>query len=346
MERVVYILGAGFSAPAGLPVMSNFLIRSKDLYFNDEARFQHFGRVFDTIRRMSTAKNYFNADLFNIEEILSILDMEEYVAGTERRGDFTRYVADVISALTPSFRVRHNTSVFPGMFVDDHLSTGYCLFAAALAHLEVWATDTTDEFRIQRNPKDRPQYGVITLNYDVLLERSVDVLNERCEEGDRVQFAQSVRDLDSEPAAIPLAKIHGSVEPLTIVPPTWRKGASKDVREAWELAHALLATATQIRILGYSLPPTDTYIRYLLMNAATVAPHLKNIDVGCLDPDGGVERRFSEFVTFYRYQFRQLNTTEYFDCLVEVGRHSVETPARYARMDLRNLERTHAIAFP
>jgi len=35
LEKVVYLLGAGFSAPLGLPVMSNFLEKSKDIYFAD-----------------------------------------------------------------------------------------------------------------------------------------------------------------------------------------------------------------------------------------------------------------------------------------------------------------------
>jgi len=34
MERVVYILGAGFSAPLGLPVMNDLMIKAKDLYAN------------------------------------------------------------------------------------------------------------------------------------------------------------------------------------------------------------------------------------------------------------------------------------------------------------------------
>ncbi|WP_175406349.1 hypothetical protein [Bacillus sp. FJAT-27264] len=29
MEKVVYILGAGFSAPLGIPVMSNFIMKAK-----------------------------------------------------------------------------------------------------------------------------------------------------------------------------------------------------------------------------------------------------------------------------------------------------------------------------
>ena len=53
MERVrdrnVYILGAGFSAPAGVPVIHNFIDQSR-LYFDDpsgrldQAERQHFTR--------------------------------------------------------------------------------------------------------------------------------------------------------------------------------------------------------------------------------------------------------------------------------------------------------------
>jgi len=32
MDKVVYFLGAGFSAPLGLPVTSNFIVKSKDMY--------------------------------------------------------------------------------------------------------------------------------------------------------------------------------------------------------------------------------------------------------------------------------------------------------------------------
>jgi hypothetical protein len=35
MKNVVYVLGAGFSAYAGLPVMSNFIEKAKDIYFSD-----------------------------------------------------------------------------------------------------------------------------------------------------------------------------------------------------------------------------------------------------------------------------------------------------------------------
>lgn len=82
MERVVYLLGAGFSAPLGIPVMSNFLIKSRDLYRLDQTRYAHFKEVFDTISELSVIETFYSADLLNIEEILSVLEIREYLEVT------------------------------------------------------------------------------------------------------------------------------------------------------------------------------------------------------------------------------------------------------------------------
>jgi len=45
-DHVVYILGAGFSAPLGLPVMANFLEISKDMFASDPETYRDFAKVF------------------------------------------------------------------------------------------------------------------------------------------------------------------------------------------------------------------------------------------------------------------------------------------------------------
>jgi hypothetical protein len=52
VDRVGFLLGAGFSAPLGLPVMSNFFLKSKDLFASDPTRYGHFSEMFDKIRDM------------------------------------------------------------------------------------------------------------------------------------------------------------------------------------------------------------------------------------------------------------------------------------------------------
>ena len=56
MENVVYLLGAGFSAPLGLPVMDNFLEKSKDLYQKDPQKYADFLDVFKEIDRLGKIK--------------------------------------------------------------------------------------------------------------------------------------------------------------------------------------------------------------------------------------------------------------------------------------------------
>jgi len=69
------------------------------------------------------------------------------------------------------------------------------------------------------------------------------------------------------------------------------------------LAYQLLADATQLRIIGYSLPTADAYVKYLLKSAVIKDPHLKKIDVICRDPDGSVEKRYNDFIKFDYYNF-------------------------------------------
>ena len=89
-ENVVYLLGAGFFYPLGLPVMGNFLEKSKDMYFEDKGGYQHFEEVFEKIREMHVSKTYYDTDLTNIEEILSILEMEQHLGDKSSKQSFCR----------------------------------------------------------------------------------------------------------------------------------------------------------------------------------------------------------------------------------------------------------------
>ena len=77
MNKIVYIFGAGFSAPLGLPLMNNFISKSKAMYFNSNPskNYDYFNDTFKMIESNSYVKNFVNSDLFNIEELLSILEM-------------------------------------------------------------------------------------------------------------------------------------------------------------------------------------------------------------------------------------------------------------------------------
>lgn len=109
-----------------------------------------------------------------------------------------------------------------------------------------------------------------------------------------------------------IAKLHGSIDKNNIVPPTWNKNVGNhDIKEAWGLASKMLADANYIRIIGYSFPPTDTYVKYLFKSAVLKCENLKAIDCLCWDQDGSVEKRFNEFVVFRDKRFINMKTENY-----------------------------------
>jgi hypothetical protein len=343
-DKVVYLLGAGFSAPLGLPVMSDFLIKSKDLYFSDPQRFRTFQEVFNTIAEMSVSKNYYDADLFNIEEILSILEMHELVGSGQLKSDFVQYIIDVIEHYTPPVRDRHES--LPGnwhdfLFSGGNLQSEYRYFVGNLIGLRFERPPNSAGTFYQKLPRPSTSYSVITLNYDMVIESYAQYV----ERNHAKLYANDEEDLrfhlGPDPAKVrtrqvSLAKLHGSVNTGVVVPPTWNKVLNESLLASWKLAFELLAEANHIRIIGYSLPTADAYVKYLLKAAVIHAPHLKSIDVLCLDNTGEVRERYERFVEFDRFRFCPGSVVDY------LGTHygmytsstlSYETPATMDKLE-------------
>jgi hypothetical protein len=310
IENVVYILGAGFSAPTEMPVMSNFLDKSKDMFSLDPETYSHFSNVFNTIDRMHKSKSYFDTYLFNIEEILSILEMSEEVENEKQRSYFVKYVLDVIKYFTPD-------KEFKG-YIPQEDSLDYGSFVSNLLHTTI-SSNSKNEFFCNPISKSewRAKYSVITLNYDMILENCFEALktifNADKSIGFSTQIETNKKDFESRTH---LAKLHGSVHTQKIVPPTWNKTLNQDIKPAWQLAYKLLAEANQIRIIGYSLPASDSYIKYLLKAAIINSQALKKIDIICLDDENkSAEKRYKEFIHFPNRSFVNKNTSDYLSAI-------------------------------
>lgn len=313
MEKVVYILGAGFSAPLGLPVMSNFVEKSKDQYFSDPEKFAFFRDVFDAIDKLQKTKSYYETDLFNIEDILSILEFRTRfdVDGKheQKRQLFLDYIVSVITHYTPDQIFQEN----PNNLFNHALWIPYIQFVASildcrfqdvrLGHASGFG-DISHIYIDQKNPTT--EYSIITLNYDLILETVQEHLSNF---QSPMKFCRTTEVINRNQRY--LAKLHGSVESKDIVPPTWNKGLHPNIANDWQVAFKVLSDANYIRILGYSLPLTDTYIRYLLRAAIVDTPHLKRIDVLCKDPTGQVKKSYDEFIVFKNYQFLSADISDY-----------------------------------
>jgi hypothetical protein len=157
-------------------------------------------------------------------------------------------------------------------------------------------------------------YSVITLNYDMLLESVCKYLNSTyLDEGLRqVEFAPHPSNQVKDEC--PLIKLHGSVHDRKIIPPTFGKGLYQpELPMQWRLAYGVLSKANEIRIIGYSLPKTDAYIKFMLKAAISSTLHLSRIDVICLDDniEHQVEERYREFVKFPNFDFSSARTEDY-----------------------------------
>jgi hypothetical protein len=359
MDKVVYVLGAGFSAPLGLPVMSNFLMKSKDMYFSDPNRYSKFQVVFKMIDEMSRAKNYYDANLFNIEEILSIFEMRELLGEEEAARSFIEYIIDVIEHYTPSIRsyeAEIGQGLLPGnwhgwLFGSSNLKPQreYGYFVASLLRLRfqrrmipISSGGEVQEVTYEHLPDDDVAYSVITLNYDRVLESYAEYIGERYVVQPQVSAASFKRELPSEKADLGggyLAKLHGSVDVGEIVPPTWNKVLGGGLLASWQLAFKLLAEANHIRIIGYSLPTADAYVKYLLKAAVIDTPHLKSLDVLCLDADGSVKSRYDAFIDFDRYRFVPASILDYLRLNLEKQVDNVQVNEPW--LHLNQLEGTH-----
>lgn len=317
MGKTTYLLGAGFSAPLGIPVVSNFLEKSKDLYFKDPEQYGYFEKVFATIKELSASTLYYQSDFFNIEDILSLLSMHSVVTGNGSGEKlFMRYVADVVEAFTPPHSIEAEPA--PSRWSARPLARepwlDYCGFVASLLnhafirHGEEDKPGTVSYEPIDAEGEGTDQYAVVTLNYDMVLEAAAKMLNEK--HGTSRDFRRAADPSVGFGGA--LAKLHGSVSSGVIVPPTWNKTlANSAIRAEWRLASRLLSEANHICVLGYSLPAADNYIKYLLRAAVVDSTHLKSIDVLCLDPEGLVEARYRAFVRFPHFRFRNFDVRGY-----------------------------------
>jgi hypothetical protein len=318
LDRVVYVLGAGFSAPLGVPVMSNFLVKSKDMYFDDPGRYGYFEKVLDRIQRMSIVKNYYRADLFNIEEILSISEMSSFVHGHQFRNEFIQYIKDVIEYYTPDIQhygqLPSNWQGFA--FGNDQRWTAYGYFVTNLCNVRLGTAETKQGtvYTCSRNDDIKAHYAVVSLNYDLVLEKVCAFVNKHF----RMDAPMGFCGGDADGDGTILAKLHGSLDVGAIVPPTWSKGSHPEIVPAWRRALEELRAANHIRFIGYSLPAADAYVRYLLKAAAIDAPHLKTVDVICWDPTGSARAQYDEFITFANYRFVSGKTQDYLKVLSDL----------------------------
>ncbi len=85
--------------------------------------------------------------------------------------------------------------------------------------------------------------------------------------------------------------------PPVLVPPTWDKSRyHRQVEAVWKNAASQLAEAENVFVIGYSLPDSDLFFRYLFALGSESRTLVDRFWVFNPDPDGSVRSRFESFI--------------------------------------------------
>ncbi|MBU2831866.1 SIR2 family protein [Acidithiobacillus ferriphilus] len=296
---VAYILGAGFSCGAGLPLSCNFLNKMKEVH----PQYQ-LGKTppplnvpMDELFRFRTKRSrLFDESLTNNVEFWLSLVSARTLGSIASRG-FTKYQMQIAIAQT----IAH--------YVLPPKNTGF-----------------VDSFVGQIRSSSN-NTAVITLNYDDLIERSCERVKIPYRYGFRLQGFDGtfkvdlskhngkMLDIDEKQSSMPIYKLHGSynwmaeqeninlisdmqhffsdqdfwatnewtAHRFVIEPPTVDKiYAGRILSGIWSRAYDSLTSASHLVVIGYSFPENDGYVKYLLMASLADNDTLKEVTI--VDP--------------------------------------------------------------
>lgn len=299
-DHNVYVLGAGFSADAGMPLMADFLLEMKRTLVQLEENKSKHRREITALKfvlkfhgEAQNASHYTNFDLDNIEVLFSLASIYKgKVADDQMR---LAIAVTLDSCLRATTRTRK-------ILVEKELS-------AQLDLPREWAK-RPERYNDKHDSWDIPMYhvraglmcgalcapsrqrktSIITFNYDTLVEDSLREMGIPFNLfGNGLQRATTPEGVFASRAGeVDVYKMHGSINwgdpstgkapteysdyeavtaagllPIT-QPPTWRKDFGDLFTNIWEGARDALHRATRLIVIGFSMPATDLYARYLI----------------------------------------------------------------------------------
>jgi hypothetical protein len=195
------------------------------------------------------------------------------------------------------------------------------------------------KFYIQKIKRNDTKYSVVTLNYDTILENCLESTLNRYSTQDSIDWNKE--KYDSEWKDSHMVKLHGCVKTKNIIPPTWAKSTTRDIERIWKNAFNVIKDSTQIRIIGYSLPVTDSNVRFLLKSAMLKNQTLKKIDVITLDSESQENKKhYDDFIDFNYYNFKNCNSQTY---LKEIAESTFKEEKNFNGVRFNKLEIIHSL---
>ncbi len=317
MGNTVFVLGAGASRSSGAPLMGDFLDVAEDVGRRETNRSVKaaFTTVFDAYNRLRSLFSKTSIPLDNIEALFALIEMSALIGlpdwPTPEFGE--RLNGDIRTVIV---RTLERTIQFPegaesGPRVRAHASySRFCEHCRSLATSLGGVVD------------------FITFNYDVSLDKALDDAQMRyhyCLADGPPPAGTKLLKLHGSLNFV-LDEAHGRVESLPlislrfkpdgpggpyrfavlddpderalfVVPPSWNKaGYHNKIAPIWRAAGRVLAEAENIFVVGYSVPDSDHFFRYLFALASDSHTRIKRFWVYDPNVDAGVGDRFRQML--------------------------------------------------
>jgi NAD-dependent SIR2 family protein deacetylase len=364
MADHVFILGAGASSECGAPMMAGFLDTAEDIWRSglSDGNAQAFGRVFEALDHLRAIHAKARLDLGNIETLFSVIEMAVLL---DRLGKLSSVqITEIRDALVRMIVTTLETRIwYPASGGREHREPppAYKGLAGLLDKIREQKKETCS--LITFNYDVALDYALIdagsSVDYCLSDEatvpspRSIRLLKlhgstgwglcSQCHQVIPCPPAEFRRACPITPeersrgrASLPISRwlqlnLHpqdgGRYEPSpVIVPPTWNKGAyHDDLRLVWKAAADELREARNIYVIGYSLPETDSFFRYLYALGTLSASRIRRFWV--FNPDETREASYRGLVggevadRYYKYD------RAYFTQPLSMGRPGAPAPS-------------------
>jgi NAD-dependent SIR2 family protein deacetylase len=341
--KTVFVLGAGASVDSGCPVMKDFLDRAYYLrrYTDRDVEMPSFELVFEAISQLQSVFAKSKLELLNIESAFAAFEMAQLFGrlGTldkEQLGNLTHairvLIVDTLEWSMKFRRVQNNVRA----------PVSYDIFANKIQ--ELLSDQKHDVTLMTFNYDIGLDYALFThgLKFDyglvgppaedrtLLLKLHGSINWARCPnckalevvEFDKVALQEAGRD---DPIYMRLRQAcqghkvcHGISREIAIVPPTWNKTQHyQEIAQVWQAAAQRLSEAENIVIMGYSLPATDEFFRYLFALGTVGTARLQRVIV--FNPDSEVDMKYKSLLGPMALQRYQLIAAAqgYFDAAVQ-----------------------------
>jgi len=330
--KTVFILGAGASRQAGAPLMSDFLdfaealLRQKLIEAKDD-----FDNVFNALAELQAVHAKSFLDLDNIEILFGAIEMAQLIGklGERDREEIAKLRESIITLIFKTleysikFPVR-DQYVFPPRPYEDFfktLSSARSKTIPISPHEFAFLTfnyDLTLDFSLHHSGynfdyclSDKSEEKDAHIQKVPYLKLHGSINWGTCEKCGQIiprYTTEAHFDLYSGRSQHVVYNLGSTLHatkhcgkplkgPPILVPPTWNKtGYHEQLANVWKKAAAELSTAENIFVIGYSLPETDSFFRYLYALGSESPIRIKRFWVFNPDIEGGVEQRFRDLI--------------------------------------------------